>query len=92
MVQRNVPKTILLISTTIIKIISYTNTYKYLGIILDQSLSLNDHFTSTYKKAATRLYLLNRVRPNIILGGSHYTLQNHADPTVHLLFDLNYEH
>jgi len=85
LVQRNVPKTILLISTTIIKIISYTNTYKYLGIILDQSLSLNDHFTSTYKKAA-----ISTTKSH--LGGSQYTLQNHADPTVHLLFDLNYRH
>lgn len=43
--------------------LSFTNTYKYLGIILDQSLSLADHFQATYKKASGRLYLLYKIRP-----------------------------
>lgn len=45
------------------KTISFTTTYKYLGVKLDQSLSLRDHVTSVYKKASGRLYLLKRVRP-----------------------------
>lgn len=45
--------------------LSFTNSYKYLGIILDQSLSLTDHFATTYKKASSRLYLLKRIRPHL---------------------------
>ena len=41
--------------------IPFTRSYKYLGIKLDQSLSLRDHFASTYKKATGRIYLLKRV-------------------------------
>ena len=41
--------------------ILFTDTYKYLGVQLDQTLSLR-HLESTYKKAAGRLYLLKRVR------------------------------
>ena len=42
--------------------LSNTKSYKYLGINLDQSFSLTEHFTSTFKKASGRLYLLKRVR------------------------------
>ena len=42
--------------------ILFTDTYKYLGVQLDQTLSLRSHLESTYKKAAGRLYLLKRVR------------------------------
>ena len=45
--------------------LSSTDTYKYLGIKLDKSLSLKDHIDSAYKKAAGRLYLLNRVRTQL---------------------------
>ena len=43
--------------------LSNTKSYKYLGIKLDQSLSLTEHFTSTFKKASGRMYLLKRIRP-----------------------------
>ena len=42
-----------------------TSTYKYLGVKLDQTLSLCDHIESTYKKASVRLYLMKRIRPNL---------------------------
>lgn len=42
--------------------INVTNTYKYLGVILDQTLSLNEHFESSYKKASSRLFLLAKLR------------------------------
>jgi len=42
--------------------INHTTSYKYLGVKLDQTVLLNDHLNSTYKKAAGRLYLLNRLR------------------------------
>ena len=46
-------------------IVSTTNSYKYLGVLLDQTLSLRDHIEEVYKKAASRLYLLKRVRPQL---------------------------
>ncbi|MEM6812713.1 MAG: reverse transcriptase family protein, partial [Pseudomonadota bacterium] len=39
--------------------------YKYLGVLLDQTLSLREHIDKTYKKAAGRLYLLRRIRPQL---------------------------
>ena len=42
--------------------ISNTSSYKYLGVKLDQTLSLRDHVESVYKKASARLYLLKSPR------------------------------
>ena len=42
-----------------------TNRYKYLGTILDPSLSLNDNFNVTYKKASSRLRLLEVLKENL---------------------------
>ena len=42
--------------------INVTNTYKYLGVQLDQSLSLNVHFNMVCKKVATRIRLLRKIR------------------------------
>jgi hypothetical protein len=47
--------------------ISNTLSYKYLGIQLDKSLSLSDHTSTTYKKALGRLYLLQRLRPQLTI-------------------------
>ena len=43
-------------------IINVTTSYKYLGVKLDRTLTLNDHFDSTYKKSASRLFLLAKLR------------------------------
>ena len=45
------------------KVISNTNRYKYLGIHLDTSLTLNDHIQKICKKSSRRLGLLRRIRP-----------------------------
>ena len=42
--------------------INVTTNYKYLGVNLDQTLSLNKHFDSSYKKASSRLRLLMKLR------------------------------
>ena len=39
--------------------------YKYLGVLLDQHLNLNEQLAATYKKVSSRLKLLKRVRPNL---------------------------
>ena len=41
------------------------NTYKYLRVLLDLTLSLHKHVDTTYKKAAGCLYLLRRIRPHL---------------------------
>ena len=40
--------------------------YKDLGVKVDPSLNLNDHFQCVYKTASSRLRLLQRVRPNLM--------------------------
>ena len=44
------------------KSVNTVKTYKYLGCLLDSSLSLNQHFDSCYKKACGRLRLLSKMR------------------------------
>ena len=46
-----------------VQLINVTISYKYLGVSLDPSLNLCDHFTKSYKKASGRLFLLNKLRP-----------------------------
>ena len=60
--------------------ISYTDSYKYLGIKLDQTLSLRDHTLTTYKKASGRLYLLKRIRPNLTSKAAHTIYQSMIVP------------
>lgn len=43
-------------------VVSTTKSYKYLGVYLDESVTLQDHLSKTYKKVCGRLYLLKRLR------------------------------
>ena len=45
--------------------INFTNSYKYLGIYLDSTLSFNENFDKSYKKASSRVNLLNNIRRSI---------------------------
>ena len=45
--------------------INCTETYKYLGVNLDPTLNLGEHFSYVYKKASSRLRLLRRIRPQL---------------------------
>jgi len=42
--------------------LNITNTYKYLGITLTNSLNMTDHQTATLKKVSSRLHLLRKMR------------------------------
>ena len=45
--------------------INSTDNYKYLGSVIDESLTLSENFNRSYKKASSRLCLLNALRPNL---------------------------
>ena len=62
--------------------LSTTTAYKYLGIKLDQTLSLHDHIDSSYKKATGRLYLLKRVRPQLTIKGAIQLYQSMILPIL----------
>ena len=42
---------------------NFVTQYKYLGTIIDNHLNLNENFNGSYKRASTRLRLLERLRP-----------------------------
>ena len=48
--------------------ISSTTEYKYLGVSLDQSLTLSNHFNKIYKSASNKLYFLNLLKPSLTLN------------------------
>ena len=45
--------------------INSTDNYKYLGSVIDESLTISENFNRSYKKASSRLRLLNAVRPKL---------------------------
>ena len=45
--------------------LNQTNSYKYLGVQLDPTLTLNDNFQMKYKKLSTRLRLMSKLRPHL---------------------------
>ena len=45
--------------------INSTDNYKYLGSVTDENLILSENFNCSYKKASSRLRLLNALRPNL---------------------------
>ena len=45
--------------------INTTNNYKYLGVQLDPSLNMQEHFNSICRKDSSRIRLLKRIRPFI---------------------------
>ena len=45
------------------KRINVTDSYRYLGTYLDQSVSMRLHLDKVYKKASSKLKLLSRMRP-----------------------------
>ena len=44
------------------KSINVTTSYKYLGVKLDPTMTMQEHFNSTYKRASSRLSLLSKMR------------------------------
>ena len=47
--------------------IDFVTQYKYFGTIIDNHLNLSENFNRSYKRASTRLRLLERLRPYFTL-------------------------
>jgi hypothetical protein len=51
------------------RLINFTNKYKYLEVLVDQTENLNEHFCSVFKKASGRLRLLKKIRHCLTMDG-----------------------
>ena len=60
--------------------ISNRSKYKYLGVTLDQSLTMSEHTITTYKKAVGRLYLLQRLRSQLTVKAETVIFQSMLVP------------
>ena len=47
------------------QLINTTNNYKYLGVQLDPSLNMQEHFNSICRKTSSHIRLLKRIKPFI---------------------------
>ena len=59
-----------------------TESYKYLGILLDPGLTFNHHFNKVYKKAAARINLLKKLRPILSIAAAEVVVKSVILPTV----------
>ena len=50
--------------------INFVTQYNYLGTIIDNHLNLNKNFNRSYKRASTRLRLLERHRPHLTVDAT----------------------
>ena len=72
--------------------VNFVTLYKYLGNILDNTLTLDKNFNSSYKKACGRLMLLRRVRPSLTIKAAQAIYDSMIVPllkytgTVHLQY------
>jgi hypothetical protein len=48
-------------------VVNYTTSYTYLGVLLDQTLNLADHFNKIYKRSHGRLKLLLKIRKSMTM-------------------------
>ena len=77
-------------------VITENTSYKYLGVILDNHLTLNDHISKISTKVFNRTSLLARIRPNIsqyVAGSIYNTMINpilfYCYPALIALSDTN---
>ena len=54
--------------------INHTKSYKYLGILINSTLNMSNHFTAALKKGSSRINLLNRIR---------YFIDSHTAATIY---------
>ena len=64
------------------KNVNITTSYKYLGVEIDASLNMNTNFIKTYKKANSKLRLLNKLRPQLTQNAAKLIYQSMIIPTL----------
>ena len=64
------------------KNMNITTSYKYLGVEIDASLNMNTNFIKTYKKASSKLRLLNKLRPQLTQNAAKLIYQSMVIPTL----------
>ena len=62
--------------------INCTESYKYLGVNLDPTLNLGNHFHDIYKKASLRIRLLRRIRPQLTAAAAARVYQALIVPII----------
>ena len=62
--------------------VNVTTTYKYLGVQLDQTLTLSDQFDTSYKKTSLRLFLLNKLRNLLTIEASRAIYNSMVLPVI----------
>lgn len=50
--------------------INFSSKYKYLGVLVDQTANLNEHFYLSFKKASGRLRLLKKIRWSLTMDAA----------------------
>ena len=70
--------------------LSETNSYKYLGVQLDQNLNIKGHKTQTYKKVCSCLQLVKRLQPKLTTKATVTIYQTMILPLVTYCFLVMY--
>ena len=70
--------------------VNRTHSYKYLGVKVDPSLNLSDHFQCVYKTASFRLRLLRKIRPNLTKTAAFRIYQAFIIPKIMYCSFTNY--
>ena len=70
--------------------VNVTTSYKYLGVQLDPSLTMDDHFKSVCKKVSTRLRLLRKMRPLLTKTAAVRIYQAYVIPLITYCSLINY--
>ena len=69
--------------------INYTNTYKYLGTLLDNRLALNIEFSRLHKKASNKVKLITKVRKHLTDKATRTVINSYVKRTIMFSFLVN---
>ena len=72
------------------KQINFVSNYKYLGVVINDTMTLNDKFNRTYKAASTRLQLLGKIKSSTTVKvRCHLYTYDHALADIYLPYSIN---
>ena len=58
--------------------VKYCDAFKYLGVIMDSSLSMNQHIDHVKKKASKMLGIFSRARPSLTIESANRLFKVHS--------------